>query len=147
MLTLYTTFLTFYFSLGHPYHTEGLICLDINSNSSLVISGSKEGSVHIVNIVTGKVWSYLPLLYTSIENCLTCGIIIIPTQVVSSLTSHTESVECVKFSPSSATIPMAASGGMDKKLIIWDLQHSTPRFICDHEVYKFSLMRLDYTKQ
>ncbi|KAH0854929.1 hypothetical protein HID58_028197 [Brassica napus] len=77
---------------GHPYHTEGLICLDINSNSSLAISGSKDGSVHIVNIVTGK--------------------------VVSSLSSHTESVECVKFSPSSATIPMA-TGGMDKKLVIW----------------------------
>ncbi|XP_009104890.2 angio-associated migratory cell protein isoform X2 [Brassica rapa] len=91
---------------GHPYHTEGLICLDINSNSSLAISGSKDGSVHIVNIVTGK--------------------------VVSSLSSHTESVECVKFSPSSATIPMAATGGMDKKLVIWDLQHSTPRFICEH---------------
>ncbi|CAN7130082.1 unnamed protein product [Brassica rapa subsp. narinosa] len=96
----------FSFHVGHLFHTEGLICLDINSSSSLVISGSKDGSVHIVNIVTGK--------------------------VVSSLTSHTESVECVKFSPSSATIPMAATGGMDKKLIIWDLQHSTPRFICDH---------------
>jgi WD40 repeat protein len=45
---------------GHPYHTEGLTCLDINSNSSLAISGSKDGSVHIVNIVTGKV---RPLLY------------------------------------------------------------------------------------
>ncbi|CAN7086577.1 unnamed protein product [Brassica oleracea var. botrytis] len=98
--------LTFGFHVGHPYHTEGLICLDINSNSSLAISGSKDGSVHIVNIVTGK--------------------------VVSSLSSHTESVECVKFSPSSATIPMAATGGMDKKLVIWDLQHSTPRFICEH---------------
>ncbi|CDY53819.1 BnaAnng12850D [Brassica napus] len=29
---------------------------------------------------------------------------------------------------------MAATGGMDKKLVIWDLQHSTPRFICDHAV-------------
>ncbi|KAH0919404.1 hypothetical protein HID58_027064 [Brassica napus] len=65
---------------------------DINSNSSLAISGSKDGSVHIENIVTGK------------------------------------------FSPSSATILMAATRGMDKKLVIWDLQHSTPRFICDHAV-------------
>uniref|UniRef100_A0A1J3J0N6 Angio-associated migratory cell protein n=1 Tax=Noccaea caerulescens TaxID=107243 RepID=A0A1J3J0N6_NOCCA len=92
---------------GHPYHTEGLTCLDINSTSNLVISGSKDGSVHIVNIVTGK--------------------------VVSSLSFHTDSVECVKFSPSSISIPMAATGGMDKNLIVWDLQHSTPRFICEHE--------------
>lgn len=60
-------------------------------------------------------------------------------QVVSSLTSHTESVECVKFSPSSATIPMAATGGMDKKLVIWDLQHSTPRLNVE-EYAQHSLM-------
>lgn len=44
-----------WFPVGHPYHTEGLICLDINSSTSLTINGSKDGSVHIVNIVTGKV--------------------------------------------------------------------------------------------
>uniref|UniRef100_A0A0D3CX99 Uncharacterized protein n=1 Tax=Brassica oleracea var. oleracea TaxID=109376 RepID=A0A0D3CX99_BRAOL len=66
---------------------------DINSNTSLTISGSKDGSVH---------WK--------------------------------ESVEFVKFSPSFATVPMAATGGMDNKLVIWDLQHSTPRLLgnCVH---------------
>ncbi|CAN7086542.1 unnamed protein product [Brassica oleracea var. botrytis] len=48
-----------WFPVGHPYHTEGLICLDINSNTSLTISGSKDGSVHIVNIVTGKVTGWV----------------------------------------------------------------------------------------
>ncbi|KAG5409896.1 hypothetical protein IGI04_006215 [Brassica rapa subsp. trilocularis] len=32
------------------------------------------------------------------------------------------SCECVKFSPSSATIPMAATDGIFKTFIIWDLQ-------------------------
>ncbi|KAK0577198.1 hypothetical protein LWI29_029454 [Acer saccharum] len=89
---------------GHPYHAEGLTCLTISSDSSLALTGSKDGSVHMVNITTGK--------------------------VVSSLVSHTDSIECIVFAPSS---PWAATGSMDKKLIIWDLQHSSPRSTCDHE--------------
>ncbi|KAJ0922590.1 putative transcription factor WD40-like family [Helianthus annuus] len=45
---------------GHYYHTEGLTCLTIIADSSLVLTGSKDGSsVHIVNIATGKVVSSL----------------------------------------------------------------------------------------
>ncbi|KAJ4701187.1 angio-associated migratory cell protein [Melia azedarach] len=58
---------------GHPYHTEGLTCLTISADSTLALTGSKDGSVHMVNITTGK--------------------------VVSSLVSHTDSIECVGFSP------------------------------------------------
>uniref|UniRef100_A0A5B6Z278 Putative angio-associated migratory cell protein n=1 Tax=Davidia involucrata TaxID=16924 RepID=A0A5B6Z278_DAVIN len=89
---------------GHPYHTEGLTCLTISSDSTLALTGSKDSSVHIVNITTGK--------------------------VVSSLNAHSDSIECVGLSISS---PWAATGGMDQKLIVWDLQHSTPRCTCDHE--------------
>lgn len=89
---------------GHPYHTDGLTCLAISSDSNLVLSGSRDGSANIVNIATGK--------------------------VVSSLTPHAESVECVGLPLSS---PWAATGGMDQKLIVWDLQHSLPRCTCDHE--------------
>jgi hypothetical protein len=28
----------------------------------------------------------------------------------------------------------AATGGLDSKLIIWELQRSSPRCICEHEV-------------
>ena len=45
----------FFFSVGHPYHTEGLTCLSISSDSTFAVTGSKDGSVHIVNITTGKV--------------------------------------------------------------------------------------------
>ncbi|WP_407803814.1 hypothetical protein, partial [Staphylococcus aureus] len=51
-------------------------------------------------------------------------------KVVNSLVSHSDSVECIGLAPS---FPWAATGGMDNKLIIWDLQHSLPRSICDHE--------------
>ncbi|XP_077250951.1 uncharacterized protein LOC143890236 [Tasmannia lanceolata] len=89
---------------GHFYHTEGLTCLTITSDSTLAITGSTDGSVHVVNIITGK--------------------------VVSSLIAHSKSVECVGLSLS---FPWAATGSMDQKLIIWDLQHSSPRCTCDHE--------------
>lgn len=92
---------------GHPYHTEGITCLTISSDSSLVLTGSKDGSVHVVNVSTGK--------------------------VVSSLSAHSDSVECAAFEASSRRDSWrVATGGMDNKLIIWD-QNSTPRCICDHE--------------
>ncbi|KAI7748224.1 hypothetical protein M8C21_031510 [Ambrosia artemisiifolia] len=90
---------------GHYYHTEGLTCLTITADSSLVLTGSKDASVYIVNIATGK--------------------------VVSSLASHSESVECIGLS--AARSPWAATGSMDQKLIIWDLQHSLARCTCEHE--------------
>lgn len=89
---------------GHPYHTEGLTCLSVSPDSVLALTGSKDGSVHAVNIVTGK--------------------------VVTSLTAHTDSIECVSFAASSS---WAATGGMDGKLIIWDIQNSSPRCTCEHE--------------
>ncbi|KAI3683619.1 hypothetical protein L1987_84128 [Smallanthus sonchifolius] len=89
---------------GHFYHADGLTCLTVSADSSLVLTGSKDGSVHCVNITTGK--------------------------VVSSLASHTDSIECIALSTSG---PWAATGSMDQKLIIWDLQHSLPRCTCEHE--------------
>ncbi|CAL5390310.1 unnamed protein product [Camellia sinensis] len=40
----------------HSYHTEGLTCLTITSDSTLALTGSKDIPVHIVNITTGKPW-------------------------------------------------------------------------------------------
>ena len=42
-------------SSGHPYHTEGLTCLSLSSDSAVALSGSKDSSAHVVNITTGKV--------------------------------------------------------------------------------------------
>ncbi|KAA3456302.1 angio-associated migratory cell protein-like [Gossypium australe] len=96
---------------GHSYHTEGLTCLSINSDSTFAITGSKDGSVHVVNITIGKVVSSWASQTSSTEG-------------------DTESIECVSFAPK---FPWAVSGGMDRNLTIWDLQNSSPRFICNHE--------------
>lgn len=94
---------------GHPYHTEGLTCLSISPDSTLALTGSKDNSVHLVNITTGK--------------------------VVSPLLAHSDSIECIGFAPmfNIPNSPWAATGSMDKQLIIWDLQHSSPRCTCLHE--------------
>uniref|UniRef100_A0A7N0UP15 Angio-associated migratory cell protein n=1 Tax=Kalanchoe fedtschenkoi TaxID=63787 RepID=A0A7N0UP15_KALFE len=101
---------------GHPYHTEGLTCMAMktgSAGSTLAITGSKDGSVHIVNINTGKVVTSL----------------IAHLDPAHPETAHSDSVECVGFAPSSL---WAATGGLDQKLIIWDLDHSVPRSVCDH---------------
>ncbi|XP_073125393.1 uncharacterized protein [Henckelia pumila] len=137
-------------SEGHPYHAEGLTCLTINSDSSLVLTGSNDGSVHIVNISTGKVLLLcflsfqlsMPLICVGVVSLLTklavfwvillIDLATFNPQVVSSLSAHSESLDCAAFYVRGG-YPMAATGGMDNKLIIWDLQHSSPRCTCDHE--------------
>lgn len=41
--------------VGHGYHTDGLTCLSITLDSQTVVSGSKDNSVHVVNVNSGKV--------------------------------------------------------------------------------------------
>ncbi|XP_054822976.1 uncharacterized protein LOC129321280 [Prosopis cineraria] len=89
---------------GHPYHTDGLTCMSISSSSTLALTGSRDGSVHVVNISTGR--------------------------VVNSLVSHSDSIECVGFAQSDSWV---AAGSMDNKLVIWDIEHSLTRSTCDHE--------------
>lgn len=43
------------YSEGHPFHKEGLTCMAISSDSTLALTGSKDGSIAVVNITTGKV--------------------------------------------------------------------------------------------
>jgi len=41
--------------VGHGYHSDGLTCLSMTSDSQTVVSGSKDSSVHIVNVNSGQV--------------------------------------------------------------------------------------------
>ncbi|PKA57774.1 Dynein assembly factor with WDR repeat domains 1 [Apostasia shenzhenica] len=104
---------------GHPYHTDGLTCLSISHDSTRAITGSKDSSVHVINLATGR--------------------------AISSLSSHSESVESIGLS-SSPSFPWAATGSLDQKMIIWDLQRSSPRCICDHEDGVTCLLWLGQTR-
>eukprot|EP00257_Ricinus_communis_P025619 XP_025013033.1 LOW QUALITY PROTEIN: angio-associated migratory cell protein-like [Ricinus communis] len=86
------------------FHTERLTCLTISSDSTVALICSEDGSAKIVNITTGK--------------------------IVSSLSGHSDFIISVEFAPS---MLWAATGGRDKKLIIWDLPQSSPRCICNHK--------------
>ncbi|KAF9599614.1 hypothetical protein IFM89_001204 [Coptis chinensis] len=89
---------------GHSYHTKGLTCLMITPDSALAITGSSDCSVRIVNIRTGE--------------------------VVNSLISHEDLIQCVGLSP---RLPLVATGG-GKELIIWEITHSLFRVVFEAHV-------------
>lgn len=89
---------------GHPFHTEGLTCLAISNDSTIALTGSTDNNACIVNIQTGRVHG--------------------------TLAEHSKSVESVGFS---SGLNLVATGAMDGKLIIWDLQTLQSRCTCEHE--------------
>ncbi|CAI0413864.1 unnamed protein product [Linum tenue] len=101
---------------SHPYHNKGLTCLAITSDSRCALTGSEDGSVKIVNIKTGKVVGTLS-------------------------PGHSDAVKCIGLSrsprygqcPLPLFFPCAATGGKDERLVIWDLERSSPRSICNLE--------------
>ncbi|KAL6984212.1 hypothetical protein U1Q18_017589 [Sarracenia purpurea var. burkii] len=117
------------FYAGHPFHTEGLTCLTITSDSGLALTGSKDSSVYVVNITTGKTILGKRLIFfmkMGISSVLVCCAKISMNDI------HLEtSGFCREYLLYCS--PWAATGGMDKKLIVWDLQHSLARCTCDHE--------------
>ncbi|EFJ16805.1 hypothetical protein SELMODRAFT_116037 [Selaginella moellendorffii] len=94
---------------GHPYHRGGVTCVAVGRDSSIALTGSADGSVCLVNIQSGR--------------------------VLGTLSGHTQAIEAIALSPrcSPAFLSLAATGGRDKKLIVWDLQTLSVRLTCDHQ--------------
>ncbi|KAK9809865.1 hypothetical protein WJX72_000577 [[Myrmecia] bisecta] len=88
---------------GHGFHTEGLTAVAVHPDSTVAISGAEDGSVCVSNIHTGR--------------------------VVGTLTGHDDSVETASFSH---VQPVAVTGSVDGKLIIWDIATLTSRGVCSH---------------
>ncbi|KAI3846101.1 hypothetical protein MKW98_015470 [Papaver atlanticum] len=89
------------------------ICTGSDDTSLRVWNPKTIGNVHVIN---GDI-----IIFSSISSL----------KAINSLLSHPDSVECIGHSPSHH--PFAATGGLDQKLIIWDLERSTARCSCDHE--------------
>ncbi|KAJ0499886.1 putative transcription factor WD40-like family [Helianthus annuus] len=103
-------------------HSSTVTCGDFTPDGKTICTGSDDASLRIWNPKTGENIHVVKGMNYATDH--------VHNTVVSSLASHTESVECIALSPST---PWAATGGMDQKLIIWDLQHSLARCTCEHE--------------
>lgn len=89
---------------GYPYHEGPINCLQIHSDGNLVITGSEDKTARLVHIHNGR--------------------------VLGTLSGHLEGVECVSLS---STQPLAASGGVDGNLFLWDLQNMEVRSTLVHD--------------
>ena len=90
---------------GNHFHQAGLTSLAIHPQSAVVLTGSEDGTSKVVSLETGR--------------------------IMTTLKGHDEetSIEAVLFIPS---LSLAATGGLDGKLIVWDIPTSTPRVVCEH---------------
>ena len=91
--------------MGHPYHDGPVTCLDFHPcTEGLIMTGSEDNTARLISGVSGK--------------------------VLGSLIAHTETLECVGMS---GDFPFAASGGIDQKLVVWDLNTLQPRNTLAHD--------------
>ncbi|WIA30424.1 hypothetical protein OEZ86_000508 [Tetradesmus obliquus] len=88
---------------GPLFHEEGITCLDVHQDGSVVITGGQDGAVRVTNIHNSR--------------------------MVASLAGHEDSVEAVGFS---RHLALAATAGIDGKLIVWDCGGFTERGVCQH---------------
>lgn len=90
---------------GSHFHVAGLTALAVHPESGVVLTGSEDGTSKVVAMDTGR--------------------------IITTLKGHDEdsSIESVLFLPK---LSLAATGGMDGKLIVWDVPSSTPRVVCEH---------------
>ncbi|GBC02923.1 hypothetical protein RclHR1_00490009 [Rhizophagus clarus] len=86
------------------FHKEGITCLAVNQESTLVLSGSTDASAKLLNLTNGS--------------------------ILGSFEDHTESIETIGFSN---VLPLAATGSVDAKLNIWDVTTMRLRQTCNHD--------------
>ena len=90
---------------GHPFHDGPVTCIDFHASTpGLMLTGSEDNTCRLVSGESGK--------------------------VLGTLAAHTETVECVGLS---ADFPFAASGAIDAKCVVWDLNTLQPRTTLMHD--------------
>ncbi len=40
---------------GHPFHSEGLTCLEVHQDGLVVVTGAVDGSLRVTNIGSGRI--------------------------------------------------------------------------------------------
>ncbi|RRT52050.1 hypothetical protein B296_00029121 [Ensete ventricosum] len=128
-------------------HQDTVSTVTFSFDGQLLATGGFDGHIHVWDASSGSLKCTLEGSGDGFE-------------VISSLIAHSNSVECIGLTPSlfhckqlccwglrdaiysTCSSPWAATGSMDQKLIIWDLQRSSVRCACDHEV-NTPQMRID----
>jgi len=88
---------------GHAFHQAGITCSAIHSDSAVVLTGAEDGCVRVSNISSNR--------------------------ILGALEGHEDSVEAAGFS---GHLPLAATAGVDGKLLIWDCATLSQRGACVH---------------
>eukprot|EP00128_Syssomonas_multiformis_P018394 Colp12_sorted_trinity150504_noHs@2560 len=86
------------------FHQEAILALDVHPDSVLAITGAADNTAKIIHTKTGK--------------------------VLTSLEAHEDAVETVAFANQ---LNLAATGGMDGKVCIWDVAAGRLRSTCTHK--------------
>ena len=90
---------------GHPFHDGPLTCLAFHATTpGLMITGSEDNTARLLSSATGK--------------------------VLAPLVAHTETIETVGFCD---TMPCAATGSLDKQIIVWDTNVCQARGTLAHD--------------
>lgn len=91
---------------GHPFHAAGINAVAFHRDSAVVVTVSEDSTGKIVNLEAGR--------------------------VVGTMRGHDEetSVEAAEFMPN---LQVVGTGGLDGKLIFWDLATTAVRATCQHD--------------
>ncbi|KAG2179322.1 hypothetical protein INT44_006167 [Umbelopsis vinacea] len=86
------------------FHSEPIICVSTDKESNLALTGSADGTAKLLNLHNGN--------------------------IIASLENHSDSVESVSFCD---VLPLAATGSVDGKVSVWDIQTHRVRHTLKHD--------------
>lgn len=129
------------------YHTESVTSVDFSTDSQLIISSSVDGTVHVIDAITGEeqlavslegVWINDAVIHPNnsmIAAAASNGVVYTwayPSgEFLAQLRGHSEEVMSIDYSPDGNIL---ASGSLDHNIILWDVASGTPiREITGHE--------------
>jgi len=96
-------------------HTDNITCMDMHREGNVLLTGSVDGNASLVNPNTGKVVARLPVCESS-SSASTSGSNSVSERAVDD--EEEDSVEAVALS---SGLPIAATGSLSGRLLIWDL--------------------------
>merc|ERR1719374_387724 len=93
-------------------HSDNITCMDVHREGSVLLTGSVDGRASLVNPNTGKVVARLPVCEPSASSTSDSG---------ASAAEEEEEEDSVEAVALSSGLPIAATGSLAGRLLIWDL--------------------------